>query len=124
MRWRQPPNMPADRSLDLERMADRQEICDPRVVEVTRNEPLGGNPVQRVADKPRPGRLGMEKRPYAELVASADQLLARVVPQHKAEVAGDAVQEPVAPGGIGVHAQFGVGYVARRTLRGIQKPRP
>ena len=66
----------------------------------------------------------MKKRPYAELVAGTDQPLARVVPQHKAEVAGEAIQERVAPGGVGAQAQFGVRYFSDRGLRKRQKQRP
>jgi len=71
-----------------------------------------------------PPTSACKKRPYAELVSGTDQPLARVVPQHKAEVAGEAIQERVAPGGVGVQAQVGVRYFCQGGGGRRRKQRP
>ena len=104
-----PLDIAIDGSLELATDAEGQEVGDPVVVEVAADRCPGRDPVERVADEPGVRGPRMKERPHAELIAHGDEALPFVVPQDKGEVAGEEVDEPLAPFGVGAQTQDDVG---------------
>ena len=111
MRRRHAANMAADRAIEVEAEADGQEIADPCFVEVTRHLRMRHDPVERIADQCRAVDKGVEQRANAQAIARGQEAAPALVPQREAEIAGDRVDEPLTPLGIGVKTKREIGNI-------------
>ncbi|MCX7363627.1 MAG: hypothetical protein NTV97_17505 [Alphaproteobacteria bacterium] len=96
------------RALDVDADAGGEKIADPCVVELTPDLRPRRQPRQRIAHQDRGTGRGMKQRAHAELVAGGDQPCALDIPQRKAEVARDMIEELLPPASVGLQAARGV----------------